>query len=194
MSLDHAYNATFHRDWRGDIDGSEHTDIERVTFGFNPLIGVNSTFKELWKGNLSGNLRYNTGTIYDLNVSAQQIVETFSQEISFTATYSRHGFRLPLFGLNLNNDADISLTFSQAKNSRRQHDPTVLATNQEGIPLSGNTRTTLEPRLHYVLSARVSSSLYYRYTRIAPDAGGSDIFGSTTNEAGVEIHLSVGSM
>jgi hypothetical protein len=33
--------------------------------------------------------------------------------------------------------------------------------------------------------------MYYKYTRIAPDEGGSFIVGNTTNEAGIDIHISI---
>jgi cell surface protein SprA len=194
MSLEHSYSSSFRRDFRGIPDGGERTDAERVTNGFSPLLGVNTTFKELLKGNLSGNVRYNTSTTYDLNLSAAgggSIVETFAQEISVSLSYSRRGFSFPLFGVNLNNDIDMTMTYSRTKNSRKTHDPSVLSSNQEGVPLEGNTRTVLEPRVRYALSTRVTAALFYRYTKIAPDEGGSLIPGTSTNEAGLDIHISI---
>ncbi|HZY09827.1 MAG TPA: cell surface protein SprA [Bacteroidota bacterium] len=191
MSLEHSYASTFKRDFRGLPDGTEQTDVERATFGFSPLVAVNTTFKNVLNGGLSGNLRFNTTTTYDLNLTSRNIVETFSQEMSLSMTYSRRGFQIPFFGLNLSNDVDVTFTFSRTKNSRRAHDPRYLTINQEGTPLEGNTRTTLEPRIRYVLSSRVSAALFYRYTRVAPDEGGSLIFGTTTNEAGLDIHISI---
>jgi hypothetical protein len=49
----------------------------------------------------------------------------------------------------------------------------------------------MEPRIKYVLSARVTASVYYRYTKIAPDDAGSLITGSTTNEAGLDLHIAI---
>ncbi|HYQ87251.1 MAG TPA: cell surface protein SprA [Bacteroidota bacterium] len=191
MSLEHAYTASFRRDFRGDISGGERTDIERVQYGFAPLAGINATFKEFLKGNMTGTLRYNSSTAYDLNLAAQNITETASQEISLSLSYSRRGFKFPLFGLTLSNDVDVSLTFSRTKNSRRSHDPNFLDVNQEGTPIEGSTRTSAEPRIRYVLSTRVSAALFYRFTKVAPDEGGSLITGTTTNEAGVEIHITI---
>lgn len=191
MSLEHAYGSSFRRDFRGDVGGGERTDVERVQYGFTPLLGVNATFREFLKGNMSGNLRYNTSTVYDLNLAGLNIVETGTQEFSLSLTYSRRGFRFPLFGLNLTNDVDLSVTFSRAKNSRRSFDPALLSINQEGIPIEGSTRTNLEPRIRYILSSRVSAALFYRLTKIAPDDQGSPIPGTTTNEAGVEIHITI---
>ncbi len=191
MSLEHSYSSSFRRDFRGDIYGGERTDVERVQYGFSPLIGVNATFREFLKGNMTGILRYNSSTAYDLNLAGLNIVETATQEMSLTLTYSRRGFRFPLFGLNLSNDIDVSATFSRAKNSRRSYDPIFLSLSQDGIPIEGSTRTNLEPRIKYVLSARVSAALFYRLTKIAPDDQGSPIPGTTTNEAGVEIHITI---
>lgn len=191
LSLEHAYTSGFRRDFRGKPAGGEQTDAERVNYGFSPLASINMTFKQFLKGNLSGNFRYNTTTSYDLNIAAKNIVETGSQEMSLTLTYTRRGFSFPLFGLNLSNDFDMSLTFSRSKNSRRQYQPQYLVSNPEGTPMDGSTRTTIEPRIQYVLSSRVRAALFYRYNKIAPDEGGSLIFGTTTNEAGVDIHITI---
>ena len=73
----------------------------------------------------------------------------------------------------------------------RDHDVSKLDVNVEGTSLEGTTRTVMEPRIKYVLSQRVNASVYYRYTKIAPDDSGSRIPGSTTNEAGLDIHISI---
>jgi len=96
-----------------------------------------------------------------------------------------------LFGLSLKNDVEITFTFSTTHNARRQYDPTYLASNQEGTPLEGNTRSTMEPRVRYVLSSRVTAALFYRYTKMSPDEGGSTIPGTTTQEAGLDIRIAI---
>jgi cell surface protein SprA len=192
LSLDHAYNSTYTRAFRNLPGGSgEQTDNQRVMYGFAPLVGLNFTFKELLKGNFGTNVRYSTTTSYDLSTASRNILETFSQEISVTASYTRRGFEIPLFGLSLNNDVDISSSYSVTKNSHRTYDVTKLDVNLEGTPVDGSTRTVIEPRIKYVLSMRVTASIYYRYTKIAPDASGSRVPGSTTNEAGLDIHIAI---
>ena len=191
MSLEHSYNSSFRRDFRGDPLLGEQTTTERVSYGFSPLAAVNVTFKDMLKGHLDGNVRFNSTTTYDLHIEAQNIGETFSQEISLSMRYSRRGFSFPMFGLNLSNDVDVSLTFSRTKNSRRTYYPRSLSSDPDGVPLEGSTRTVIEPRIQYVLSTRVRAALYYRYTKVAPDEGGSRIFGTTTNEAGLDIHISI---
>jgi cell surface protein SprA len=152
---------------------------------------MNFTFKELLKGSFGANLRYNSSTSFDLATSSKNIVEQLSQEISVTANYSRRGFEIPFFGLSLNNDLDISASYSLTKNSRKTYDVTKLDVNVNGQPLEGSTRTVIEPRIKYVLSSRVTASVYYRYTKIAPDDSGSRIPGSTVNEAGLDIHIAI---
>jgi hypothetical protein len=114
-----------------------------------------------------------------------------AKEFSLTASYSRKGFEIPFFGLSLSNDVDISMSYSVTTNSRKTYDVTRLDVDTEGTPLEGSTRTVMEPRIKYVLSLRVTASLYYRYTKIEPDATGSRIPGSTVNEAGLDIHISI---
>ena len=192
LSLDHSYNSNYTRQYQNRPGGGgERTDGQRVAYGFSPLVGLNFTFKELLKGSFGANMRYNTSTSYDLATSSRNIVETLAQEISVTASYSRKGFEIPFFGLSLNNDIDISASYSVTKNSRRTYDVTKLDVNTDGTPLEGTTRTVIEPRIKYVLSLRVTASVYYRYTKIAPDDSGSRIPGNTTNEAGLDIHVAI---
>jgi cell surface protein SprA len=192
LSLDHAYNSNYTRQYQNRPGGGgERTDGQRVMYGFSPLVGANFTFKELWKGAFGANLRYNSTTSYDLTTSSRNIVEALSQEIAVTASYSRRGFEIPFFGLSLNNDVDVSFSYSVTKNSRTTYDVSKLDVSVTGTPLEGTTRTVIEPRIKYVLSLRVNASVYYRYTKIAPDDSGSRIPGSTTNEAGLDIHISI---
>ncbi len=192
LSLDHSYNSNFSRQFENTPGGGgERTDGERVAYGFAPLVGANFTFKELLKGNFGATLRYNTSTSYDLSISSQNIVETLTQEISLSASYSRKGFEIPFFGLSLSNDVDVSFTYSISKNSRNTYDVTQLDVNVTGVPLEGSTRTQMEPRIKYVLSQRVTASVYYTYTRVQPDFAGSSIPGTTENEAGLDIHIAI---
>ena len=192
LSLDHSYTSNYTRQYENSPgSGGEITDAQRVAYGFAPLVGLNCTFKELLKGNFGANIKYNTNTAYDLATSSQNIVETLAQEVSVTASYSRKGFEIPFFGLSLNNDIDISMSYSVTKNSKKTYDVSTLDVNPVGVPIEGSTRTVMEPRIKYVLSARVTASVYYRYTKIAPDDAGSLITGSTTNEAGLDLHIAI---
>ncbi|MDE3058085.1 MAG: cell surface protein SprA [Bacteroidota bacterium] len=190
VSLDHAYNSTYTTSFKGDlVVGGQNIQAQRIMYGFAPLVGLNITFKEMFKGNMSANIQYSTNSTFDLTPAAQNIIQGSTREISLTATYGRTGFQIPLFGISLSNDVDISFTYSLSQNSRTTYDARQgIGT---GVPGEGSTRTTMEPRIRYVLSSRVTASVYYRYTSIVPDAGGSSIPGSTTNEGGLDVHISI---
>lgn len=193
LSFEHSYSSSFRRDYQTYPGNGEQTNTEQVSYAFSPLAGITASFKDFLKGTMSGTFRYNTSTNYDLNLAAlpANIVETLSQEISLSLTYSRKGFSFPLFGLNLSNDVDFTFTFSLTKNARTEYDPTLLSSNQDGSPLDGSTQTNMEPQIRYVLSTRVTASIYYKYSKTAPDASGSLIYGTTSNEAGVNVHISI---
>jgi cell surface protein SprA len=192
VSLDHAYTSGFSRSYQNRPNsGGERTDAERVNYSFSPLLGLNLTFKELFKGNFGANIRYNTTTGYDLSAASRNLVESLRKEVSLTASYTRKGFEIPFFGLSLNNDIDISLSYSLSSDSRTTFDVAKLDVAVEGTPLEGSTRTVLEPRIKYILSSRVTASLYYRHTKVEPDNAGSRIPGITTNEAGLDLHIAI---
>ncbi len=192
VSLDHAYSSNYTTRWRrrSDVDGKQ-TEMQRISMGFNPLVGINITFKEFMKGNLSANARYNTSTNYDLNYSSRIIVQSVTQEISFTASYGRRGFAVPLFGLSLSNDIDISMTYSLASNERLRYTTEVLRGDGIGQTDDGATRTSFEPRIRYVLSQRVTASIFYRHSKVTPNKEGSRTPGMTTNEAGLDINIAI---
>ncbi len=191
LSFDHVYTSNFAKQWRGNPAGGIRTEAERIGYGFAPLIGLNATMKELLKGNVTTTLRYNTTSSYDLNIAARNIASTLTQELSFSMNYNRRGFEFPLFGLSLSNDIDLSMSYSMSHNSRTTYEVNQLETNPDGTPLEGTTRTMFEPRLRYVLSSRITASVFYRYTKIAPDEGGSLIPGNTTNEGGLDIRIAI---
>jgi cell surface protein SprA len=192
LSLDHAYSSTYNRQFQNRPGGGgERTDAQRVTYGFSPLIGLNFTFKEFLKGNLGANVKFSSTMSYDLATSSRNIVESQTEEISLTASFNRRGFEIPFFGISLSNDVDVSFSYAVAKNSRKTYDVSKLDVSVKGEPLEGTTRTTMEPRIRYVLSSRVTAAIYYRFTKIAPDAQGSRIPGSTTNEAGLDLRISI---
>jgi cell surface protein SprA len=196
ISLDHAYTSDYKRRWQmtptldattGITSISEVTTSQTVTYGFSPLIGVNITFKEFIKGSLSATFRYGTTTSYDLAPSSQTVSQSSTSNISVTGTYSRQGFEIPFFGVSLMNNIDLTCTYGYSHNASVSYD--FNAFQKDGLPMNGLGNTSIEPRIRYTLSERITASVYYRYSRIAPDAGGSNTPGSTTNEGGVDVHV-----
>jgi cell surface protein SprA len=191
VSLEHSYQSDYKRRWKISPDGNEVTEAQQVTYGFSPLVGLTFAFKGMSKGSFGATFRVGTSTDYDLVPAAKNIVESGSTDISVTANYSRQGFQFPFFGLLLSNDIDIRLSYSYSKTSRRVYDMSASVFKPDGTPMEGMSRTNIEPRIQYILSARVTASVYYKYSKVKPDAGGSRIPGSTTNEMGVDVRVSI---
>lgn len=192
VSFDHAYQSNFRRTFDAS-GGTQVTRSLRISYGFSPLAGVNITFKEVFKGNMSANVRYGSTVNLDLTPSSKNIIESVSKEMSLTASYARSGFEIPLFGLALQNDIDISFTYSYSHSSRTTYEVSTdgKTLNTKGTPGEGSSRTQMEPRVRYVLSSRVTASVFYRYTSIKPDEGGSRIPGSSINEGGLDVHIAI---
>jgi len=191
ISVDHQYTSGFKMRWRIAPTGDEITESQQVTYGFAPLIGINITFKQLLKGNFSSSIRYGTSTSYDLTPSNRNIVQNDLTDISFSMDFARQGFEIPFFGLSLSNDVTIRMTYGYGKNARRLYDLQAEVFRKDGTPLEGSSRTSFEPRIQYVLSSRVTMSVYYKYTKVKPDEGGSRIPGSTTNEGGLDVRVAI---
>ena len=186
VSLDHSYIASYSEGWRLNRDGGQEIQTQKIEYGFSPLVGMNLSFGQLWSGNLSGNVKFGTRTSYDLGITTNNINETFTRDIGFTMQYSKTGFEIPLFGLSLKNDIEISVSYNQAKNSIVRFEMNNFT--EEGIPQDGTTRTTLEPRIKYTLSAKVNLSIFYKRTSVEP-SGASRIPPTTTNEAGIDVNI-----
>ena len=191
VSLDHAYQSDYRRQWMVTPDGNQVTQSQAITSGFSPLLGLNITFKNFMKGNFGGSFRYNVNYTYNLAPSSENLTESTVSNYNITLNYSRQGFEIPFFGLALSNDIDMSFTYGLTSNSSRIYDFSQPVFNSSGNPLQGLDNTTMEPRIRYTLSSRVTASLYYRYTKVTPGEGGSRIPGSTVNEGGLEVHVSI---
>ena len=157
VTLDHAYTSTYTEGWKINPDGDKEIQTQRIEYGFTPLVGLNFTFGEVWGGNLISSIKYSTRTGYDLGLSTTSINETFSRDIGITASYSKSGFELPIFGVSLKNDIEFSLSYTSTKNSTIIYDFTDF--REAGTPQDGTTRTTLEPRIKYTISSRVTLSI-----------------------------------
>jgi cell surface protein SprA len=188
MSLDHAYTSTYVEGWKLTSEGSEEIQTQRVEFGFTPFVGLTLTFGELWGGNLSGSIKYGSRTSYDLGVSTINITETSSTDIGFTASYSKTGFDVPLFGISLKNDMEFLLSYTSTSNSVIRYDMNNYT--EEGVPQDGTTRTSIEPRIKYTISSKVSLSIYYKRSTVEPK-GAARIPPTTTNEAGLDVNITI---
>jgi cell surface protein SprA len=189
VSIEHIYSSEYTEGWRIDASGAQITQSQKVTYGFSPLLGINITFNQLWNGDLSGNIKYGTRTGYDLGVTTNNITESFSRDIGISASYSKKGFEIPLFGLSLKNDIEISFSYTSSTNSVVIYDLGDKFT-EAGTPQDGTLRTTLEPRIKYTISSKVTLSVFYKRTATTPQ-GAARITPTTTNEAGLDVHIAI---
>jgi len=188
VTLNHTYSSSYTEGWKVTPDGNQETQIQKVQYGFTPLLGLNMTFARLWKGNLISSIKYSTRTIFSLGVSTRNIIETFTKDIGITFGYSKTGFNLPLFGVALKNDIEITLSYTRSRNSSIIFN--MLEFNENGTPQDGTIRVTIEPRVKYTISSKVTLSVFYRNSSIEPE-GASRIPPSKTNEAGLDVHIAI---
>ena len=186
VSLDHSYSSSYTEGWKLSREGKQETQVQKIDYGFTPLIGLNISFGQMMGGNLSGNFKYSIRNSYNLGVTTSNITETFSKDIGFTASYSKSGFSLPLFGIELKNDIEFSLSYTLTQNSIVRYEMTNFT--EKGIPQDGTTRTTIEPRIRYTISSKVTLSLFYKRSTVEPK-GAARIPPTTTNEAGLDVNI-----
>ncbi len=188
VSLDHSYNSEYTEGWKLNPDGTQVTQSQKISYGFQPLLGMNMTFNTIWEGNLTGSVKYSTRNSYDLSVTTKNVTEGFSRDIGITVNYSKSGFEVPLFGIALKNDIEFSFSYTNTKNSTLIFDMTKF--DENGTPQDGTTRTSLEPRVKYIISSRVSLSIFYKRSTTEPE-GAARIPPTTTNEAGLDVRISI---
>ncbi len=190
VSFTHAYQSTYSENWHITNGAAQVNDAQAISYGFQPLAGLNIAFKSIGDATISGSVLYNTSDQYGLNPSATQpVTNQHTGQLTITADYAKKGFSIPLFGLNLQNDVDISATYSSAASTSSSF--SMDNSSAAGTPISGTTQTTLEIRFKYDISQRVTASIYYRNTKIIPTIPASLVPGTTTNEAGVDVHVSI---
>ncbi len=188
-SLTHAYSSKYTEGWKLSADGNEEIQTQKISYGFTPLVGVNFTFAELWGGNLIGNVKYSSKTDYTLGIATKATTETLSNDINISVNFSKSGFQLPLFGLSLKNDIEVSMAYTMGKNSSLIYSMGD-SFDEEGKPQNGSKRVTIEPRVKYVMSSRVTISIFYKRTTVEPE-GANPMPATTTNEAGLDVHISI---
>ncbi|MBK7630274.1 MAG: cell surface protein SprA [Ignavibacteriales bacterium] len=190
ISLDHSYSSSYTEGWKLSREGNEEVQVQKIEYGFAPLLGLNLTFGQLWGGNFTGNLKYSTRTSFDLGITTSNITENFSKDIGFTLQFSKSGFELPLFGVALKNDIEFSLAYTSSRSAAVRYEMSKIPFNEEGIPQDGTTRVTIEPRIKYTISAKVTLSVFYKRSTVEPE-GASRIPPTTSNEAGLDVSISI---
>ncbi|MFA3781719.1 cell surface protein SprA [Melioribacteraceae bacterium 4301-Me] len=188
VSIQHAYTSTYSEGWKINPDGIKEVQSQKVDYGFSPLLGVTFQFNKILGGVINGSFRFTIKNSYSLGVSTRNITESLSKDINFTASYNKSGFELPIFGISLKNDIEISLSYTSGRNSSVLYEMDNFKEN--GIPQDGTVRTIIQPQIKYVMSSRVTMTIFYKRTTVEPE-GASRIPPTTTNEAGVDLHIAI---
>jgi hypothetical protein len=190
ISFENAFSSDYKKSTRFSGSTPEPTiENQAITSGFTPLIGVNVTFKEIEGGTLNASFKINKTDNYDLTPATLVVNNTATSDLSINASYTKQGFKIPLFGLALDNDLSIAFSYTRTSN-----DPRVIKFEQ-GIwhddALNGSISSTLNPSIQYALSRSVTIQVFYKYTKVEPSEGSQQIPTRTSNEAGLNLKLSI---
>ena len=188
ISINHSYTSNYTEGWTINPDGKKEVQTQKVNYAFQPLIGLDFTFNSLLGGNLRGSAKYGTKTNYDLGVSTRSVTEGLSKDITFSVSFSKSGFDLPIFGFNLKNDIEFSVSYTNSKTVTIIYNMDNF--DENGLPQDGTTRVTLETRVKYMMSSRISLALFYKRSTVTPE-GASPIPPTKTNEAGMDVHITI---
>ncbi|MHB9039467.1 MAG: T9SS outer membrane translocon Sov/SprA [Melioribacteraceae bacterium] len=188
VQINHVYTSNYSEGWKINPDGVQETQTQRIDYAFAPLVGISMNFDKFFGGMFQGSVRYSTKSSFSLGVSTQNITEAFSRDINISASYTKTGFELPLFGISLKNDLEISFSYTSGRTSSITYD--MLKFTESGTPMDGKTNTVIEPKIRYVMSQSVSLTIFYRRTSIVPE-GAAKYPPTTTNEAGVDVRITI---
>jgi cell surface protein SprA len=146
------------------------------------------TFAKLWNGNLSGSIKYSTTSNFSLGVSTQNITESYQKDVGISATYTKTGFEIPIFGVSLKNDIEFTFSYTNSQSTSILYEMNQY--KDGGIPQNGTSRITIEPRVKYTISSKVTLSIFYQKTTTEP-VGASRTPPITSNTAGLDVHISI---
>ncbi len=187
-SITHGYSSSYIEGWKINPDGKNVIQTQKVNYSLAPLVGLSLTFNELWGGNLRGDFKFNMKNNYDLGISTRTITEGVANDINLQFAFQKSGFSIPLFGLNLKNDLEFSFSYTNGRSAAIIYKMDEF--NEKGEPQDGTTRVTMEPRVKYVMSSRITIEIFYKRSTVEPE-GASKIPPTTRNEAGLDVHISI---
>lgn len=192
VRLEHRYASTYDESIK-ITDKGEAYENQMVQYGFQPMLGVAWSFdEEKLDGQLTASLRWNSTSNFNLSSSSRSIIEKVStNEISAQANYTMKSLEWDFMGLSLKNNIEYSFLFSIKDNSRATFDVSDEAglNDNEGRELQGDTQITIEPRIRYSISNRVTASFFFRYD--ATITAGAANPGFSTTQVGLDLRISL---
>jgi len=189
VTFDNSFQSEYSEGTSADITDNTTVTNQRVVQSFNPLVGLNFSFKQLLGGNMSANFKLNKSVSYIVNPQSNLIQATNTSDWSINANFTKSGFDIPLFGLSLKNDISFALTIAKTLN-----DP-IDYVYPRGVrdkrPGAGSTQMTINPSVQYNLSSKVAMQLFYKYIKTEPTENTVAITPRTSNEGGLNIKITI---
>jgi len=189
VTLDNSFTSDYAEGSSLDINNNEIVTTQRIVQSFSPLIGLNFSFKQLLGGNMTANLKFNSSKTYSINPQQSLIQVTNTSDWSLNANFTKAGFDIPLFGLELKNDIAFALSVARTKND--PIDYVYPRGIREKRPGGGSSQLTINPSIQYNLSSKVAMQLFYKYIKTEPTENTVTITPSTSNEGGLNIKITI---
>jgi len=189
ITLENNFTSEFKESFSLSTNNIEIPSGQTMTQSFNPLIGINITFKELFGGSLTGSIRYNKSKTNELRPTSNLIQTSDVYDWSANLNYAKAGFEVPFFGISLKND--IAFTFTISKNVTNPVDYRFIAgsTQPEKLPGNGSSVLTINPSIQYSISSRVQMQIFYKYMRTEPTLGTVTTVPRTSKEGGLNFRI-----
>jgi len=191
VTFENTFTSEFNESRKTDFRGVELADRQVVTQAFNPLFGLNITFKEAFGGSLTGAIRYNTSISNTMSPSSSLIQSLKTSDWVVNLNFAKSGFDIPLFGLSLKNDISFSLSISKNVNEPVDYRFTSNSNEPEIIPGNGSSITTVNPSIQYSLSSKVQLQVFYKYVRTEPLQQTLTTIPRSQNQGGLNIRVSI---
>ncbi|HEX9659198.1 MAG TPA: hypothetical protein VGA18_02820 [Rhodothermales bacterium] len=168
----------------------------RINERFQPLVGLDLTIK----GGVQSSVTYSKSKSVSLSTGNADVNENSTSDWSFRTSFSKRGMRIPIITKSrLQNTVRFTLTVSSAKSVERRfrlksdlEDFLRNNTDSETFlspQLIQSTRSTVEPRISYAFSSRISADFFVRYEHL--DSSGSRVPTTTNIRSGFNIRVSI---
>ncbi|MBN1633952.1 MAG: cell surface protein SprA [Ignavibacteria bacterium] len=191
VTLENTFTSEYKEALGTDYKGVVLTNSQMVTQAFNPLLGLNITFKEAFGGSLTANVRFNKSVSNSLSPSSSLIQAINTSDWLINVNFAKSGFEIPLFGLSLKNDISFSLSISKNINEPIDYRFYSNSPEPERIPGNGSTITTINPSIQYSLSSKVQLQVFYKYVRTEPLQETLTTIPRTQNQGGLNVRVSI---
>lgn len=149
----------------------------RINERYQPFVGVDIN----WKGNLQTNVAWNRNNAYMLSTSNLVVTESKTSELTLSASFRKRGLDIPLLPIGqLNNRISFNLTVSRAVNDETRFSlkrgltsaaedesftPSQALEGDNITPVTQTTRLTVQPKISYQFSDRVSADFQLKYEK-----------------------------